>query len=122
MSSVELTKTYHHLFPVAGFVESMQPVMLHEHRCDGESSAVTSASDVNHLAAAPPSGRCFGCLSKLPITSAKVTLSSKSASTTATALGYECPSCLRTFCTPCDELIHSVLHSCPGCELKGVST
>ena len=117
MSSVELTKTYHHLFPVAGFVESERFVSL---RPDGRAGAAvgsTAGEAGKSLAAQPPSGHCFGCRERLPVTAATVTIGAAgTSSATAKALGYDCPTFRCTFCASCDELIHSVLHMCPGCE------
>jgi transcription factor Ssl1 len=75
------------------------------------------------LAAPPPSGHCFGCRERLPVTAATVTIGAAgTSSATAKALGYDCPTCRCTFCASCDELIHSVLHMCPGCEFaRGAS-
>jgi transcription initiation factor TFIIH subunit 2 len=130
MSSVELTKTYHHLFPVAGFVESERAVSL---RPDGRAGAAVGSTageagkslciSPQSLAAPPPSGHCFGCRERLPVTAATVTIGAAgTSSATAKALGYDCPTCRCTFCASCDELIHSVLHMCPGCEFaRGAS-
>ena len=111
MSSVELTKTYHHLFPVPGFVERAAPA-----------AAVTTAGSggkVPGLADAP-SDRCFGC-AELLLATAKAAAAAAAAAACADAAattGVACPSCARPFCASCDELVHSVLRTCPGCEMQ----
>ena len=122
MSSVELTKTYHHLFPVASFAEAERPVPVGEGTAaNGRSSGGgrSSGSGGSSLADGPPDGLCFGCFDRLPVTAATVTIGAAGTSATAKALGYECPTCKRIFCAACDELVHGVLHTCPGCELAG---
>ena len=122
MSSVELTKTYHHLFPVAGFVESERAVILRPDGCAGAAVGSNAGEGGKSLAAPTPSGHCFGCRERLPVTAATVTIGAAGTSATAKALGYDCPTCRRTYCASCDELIHSVLHMCPGCEcVRGAS-
>ena len=175
MSSVELTKTYHHLFPVASFIESARPAVvangLGGGGGNGEGNGGGNGGEVVSLAHGPPAGRCFACAAKLklaagtqvgaaaaaaasagagPISLMPPSCVSPSALATVTegpaparevgtlaeaggtvsasasqqpsraaaaAVGYECPSCGQAFCGACDELIHSVLHICPGCAL-----
>ena len=92
LSAAELTKTYHHLFPVPSFVQPNRPVPT--------------------LAAAPALAgggqedcKCFGCRQMLG---------------NDAGLGAECPECGSVFCEACDIFIHEALHSCPGCACRSV--
>ena len=104
MSSVELTKTYHHLFPIANFTESVE------------------AQPADPASADPPDLRqsridcCFGCAE--PLIAAAPSRAAAIGAAAAT-IGVACPACGRRFCAACDELVHSVLRTCPGCELNG---
>ena len=108
MSSVELTKTYHHLFPVPGFLEAQRP----RRTLPGPNSGSLPMVD---LAEGPPAGLCFACGDQLPVAARKAQQMESNLAAELCA-GFECPGCLRVFCASCDELIHSVLRTCPGCE------
>ena len=35
---------------------------------------------------------------------------------------YECPACSKHFCIDCDLFAHEVVHNCPGCQSRNIST
>ena len=168
MSSVELTKTYHHLFPVASFAEVTRPEaarvdtrhgadsrQLVPAGMDGESPPQPLPPEpvpVRYTASVesgPVSGLCFSCAERLP----RAHMELMAVATSPTVTGFECKGapnpahacpapcrrpfmrvaapaglrsaasspritgCHHVFCASCDELIHAVLHTCPGCEL-----
>jgi transcription initiation factor TFIIH subunit 2 len=136
MSSVELTKTYHHLFPVPAYVEktlpaptpsatpppTQQPIKqpIKAPSPPNLSSSTPSAPVDERDARAPRLGRCFGCADALPLAAAATRAdAADGAPAVREVTGFECPACGRPFCAACDELVHSVLRACPGCELIG---
>lgn len=126
MSAVELTKTYHHLFPIPGFAERTREV---EHIAAAPPepkaartthAAVADPSQVQDLARGTPIERCFGCTAALSAGVAAPTAAAAAEAGRAPkrVSGFVCPRCNRAFCTSCDELIHSVIRTCPGCEMQ----
>ena len=112
MSSVELTKTYHHLFPVPAFVETALPPAKETSfddlaDIDDNPTPRRGRRDTRDLRT-HDGGRCFGCADALQLAAA-----AKGGTT-----GFVCPACKRPFCAACDELIHSTLRACPGCEMQ----
>ncbi|KAL1505082.1 hypothetical protein AB1Y20_008841 [Prymnesium parvum] len=89
VSSAELTKTYHHLFPVAAFDEVLFPL-------DGDARRPAAERSV-----------CYGCCDALSLAARDGV---------SVQVGSRCPSCKALFCVSCDDLIHEVLHTCPGCN------
>lgn len=134
MSSVELTKTYHHLFPVPAFVEAKRPRASSGSGSEtgggvkrdggggggGASGSTVHADKTRDLEAGPPSGHCYGCAERLPAAALRSGGQRllEAEDHDAFAAGFECPGCLRLYCASCDELIHGVLRACPGCELR----
>ena len=116
ISSAELTKTYHHLFPVPGFVEARaivyspptQPAAAYA--AYGLGTALP-APEIDEAAAASSAeaGKCFACRDALPV----VTTDGSDLS-----VGFECPACRERFCAPCDDHVHETLHTCPGCTSR----
>lgn len=103
IQSTHLARSYHHLFPLANWVEVPW------------SEAAKSAS-------------CYSCLSPFPPPPAGST--NNASSSTATGTGttktvpkgvsesgrYACRKCRNHFCVDCDVFAHEVVHECPGCE------
>ena len=122
MSSAELTKTYHHLFPVPAFAEASPPVSpVDAGVADATDAAVKLDAEaaVCAVSTGPPSGFCFACAERLPIaldTRAGVD-GARGGGGLRRASGFECPECGHVFCAACDGLIHGTLHACPGCCL-----
>lgn len=92
LSSQHIARSYHHLFPVPPFEE------------------LPWAEDGGGEAG--PSGRiteeaCFACCRSLRVGAEEVVV--------------RCPSCHHTYCFDCDNYIHDVLHTCPGCESRPVA-
>ncbi len=99
MSSVDLTKTYHHLFPLPAFAEVARPPP------DDAGAPVAACRPLGDpLEGHPPRHHCFGCGGALPLAKEG-------------AVGFECPRCREAFCAACDEFLHDTLHVCPGCQL-----
>ena len=127
MSSVELTKTYHHLFPVPGFTEATMEVVPMPSAPTAAAAAAAAAAAVKADAPArgggasvvqtiedgPPGGRCFGCAERLP----RAPIAAGGGSALEAFQSFRCPDCKRHFCAACDELVHAVLHVCLGCEV-----
>lgn len=109
ISSPQLARSYHHLFPISMFVlhpgapasssssssTATAPRTSRDHEAelddnDDDDDASTDSTDLE----------CHGC--RAPFT--------------RTQPQFECPSCHCLFCFHCDELIHESLHVCPGCE------
>ena len=142
MSSTELTKTYHHLFPVQSFTETKRPREdaaaaggapwggsmggLHAEDAAGAADAYSARS---RLAVRAPAACCFACAEPLPTAAARAGdapppplgglggLGGGGGGTGGLVSGAACPGCQRLFCASCDELVHGVLRVCPGCEL-----
>lgn len=95
VSASELTKTYHHLFPLPTFT-------------DTATAAAAADTELRVCASA-----CCGCGETLPPVTEVATTGAGAPRT----FGFRCPLCSQTFCSSCDELIHVTLHVCPGCEL-----
>ena len=121
MSAIELTKTYHHLFPIPGFKEASRVLEEGDEpppakrpaaappaaaRKRPPSEEPTHASSVQDLARDARPGRCFACAEAFP-----------AGGVAGSVTGFVCPRCERAFCAHCDELIHSVIRTCPGCEM-----
>jgi transcription initiation factor TFIIH subunit 2 len=123
MSSVDLTRTYHHLFPPPAFTDATRVVATDAGAGAGAAgagggSAGLGVSSVvaSHAHGWPPDGFCFGCGEKLPMAPGLA----DDASEECRATGFECPGCKCIFCTSCDDLVHTTLRTCPGCSLRPV--
>lgn len=127
MSSVELTKTYHHLFPVPAFAETKEAAgggnghsSANGHSNDGRGSGGALA-----LMSVSPSGQCFACSAPLPAAAPSAAQAARAANAQGVGIidddnmrvGSVCPGCQRRYCASCDELVHGALSTCPGCEL-----
>lgn len=95
VSSPHLARSYHHVFPVAVFLEVSN---------DGKAVA------------------CYGCQRMLDEAPPDIKHSNV-ATTTAivvenyvnSTMKFQCPNCKNIFCHECDLFIHDILHNCPGC-------
>eukprot|EP00891_Asterochloris_glomerata_P009977 jgi/Astpho2/9977/e_gw1.00153.17.1_t len=87
VSSSQLARSYHHLFPIQPFTEVAQQdlaaAMLHQDLL------------------------CHGCMQ--PLTGAQD-------AEAAAGVVLSCPECRQLYCFECDTYIHKSLHNCPGCE------
>ncbi|KAL9614389.1 MAG: hypothetical protein Q9167_001119 [Letrouitia subvulpina] len=115
VESTQLTRSYHHLFPVQNWKEV--------------SWARAAEVEQNH---------CFACLCPFPVISVEApkeggsgrsggagttTTSSNSKGVTGSSNKdgvsesgrYECVTCERFFCSDCDYFCHEVVYNCPGC-------
>ena len=114
ISSAELTKTYHHLFPVPTFVEARTPLGHSQRSHRGVTAAGADApltpADGEEATASPAAVTvCFGCREALPVSmhdGVEVVVS------------FQCPASREHFCASCDDLVHETLHTCPGCESR----
>ena len=87
MSSVELTKTYHHLFPVPGFRQATRPApTAHEEALAGGEDAASPLD----LARGPPPGRCFACAEALAHATASASKGGGPVQAPRVS-GFECP-------------------------------
>ena len=112
LSSAELTKTHHHLFPVPSFTEALRLVPPQPHAPSTGKASPRSSQD----------GKCFGCRQPLPIRRAALTGKDEEADRPDAYVGAQCPECSSLFCIECDDLVHETLHSCPGCACLVVET
>lgn len=87
--STHLARSYHHLVPLAPYVEV----------------EVKSAYD---------SEECYGCQLRFP-KGVDLKVEKKSLDSMISSR-YKCPKCKKDFCINCDVFVHEVLHNCPGCE------
>lgn len=90
--STHLARSYHHLVPLKNFHEVPNEEI--------ESGKI------------PKYANCYSCKRGFPLL--KRVNSSKLLST----MRYRCDDCKKDFCMECDDLIHTLLHNCPGCESK----
>ena len=95
MSSVDLTRTYHHLFPLPVFKETTRDAPQ-----PGAPSFRAGA-----LQGHPAPHLCFGCGDALSLAAEG-------------AVGFACPHCGEAFCASCDEFLHETLHVCPSCQMQ----
>ncbi|KAL0488004.1 transcription initiation factor TFIIH subunit 2 [Acrasis kona] len=108
VSSPHLARSYHHLFPVAPFVEIDAPKGVDARtagqRFDGTMSVGTDVNRIIELCGNMSKDNtlcCFGCLKHIP---------------RENSLRLLCTRCEKVFCVECDGFIHQSLHNCPGCE------
>eukprot|EP00899_Mesostigma_viride_P002539 jgi/Mesvir1/12286/Mv00492-RA.1 len=113
VSSPHLARSYHHLFPVAPFIEvpaqelSGQPPI--DTRAAGGGTAGVPPEELARLRARMGLARqCFACF--LPFTAG---------GGISAIVRTICRRCHRVFCFDCDAYIHTSLHNCPGCECLG---
>ncbi|DBA94955.1 TPA: hypothetical protein ACH3X1_002481 [Trebouxia sp. C0004] len=98
VSSSQLARSYHHLFPVKPFVEVSSNDLSVQ-----DSISQTSVPCFQEL----PGVHCHGCLSDL-------SASEKEDQDPGVVL--QCSDCKHLFCFDCDVYVHESLHNCPGCE------
>ncbi|AOW04701.1 Ssl1-like-domain-containing protein [Yarrowia lipolytica] len=91
--STHLARSYHHLFPLAPFIEVP---------CKN----------------AHKSEFCAGCQSKFPVVARDAKNIQADGSMTSR---YECPTCHSHFCIDCDVFCHEILHNCIGCQARSYS-
>ncbi|XBW35678.1 hypothetical protein QEN19_001249 [Hanseniaspora menglaensis] len=90
--STHLARSYHHLIPLKNF----QEVPIEE----------VETGLISRLA------NCFSCKREFPL------LKRSNSNTLLSTMRYRCKDCNQDFCMECDDLIHGILHNCPGCESK----
>ncbi|GAX11145.1 transcription initiation factor TFIIH subunit 2 [Fistulifera solaris] len=127
-----LARSFHHLFPVATFIESPLPSTTNDDvpmtGIPSASVAVSSSSvalkmdylsqlDGKLLISAKDDERCcFACLRPFHATAAEII--SPTLQQDGEALRMQCPDCQNYFCIDCDAFLHETLHNCPGCLRK----
>lgn len=90
--STHLARSYHHLVPLKNFHEV-------------PNSEIETGKIAKYA-------NCYACKREFPLL--KGVNSNKLLST----MRYRCDDCKKDFCMECDDLIHTLLHNCPGCESK----
>ena len=103
--STHLARSYHHLFPLRGWVE------------------------VPWSEAARRPGTCFACLAAFPPVPAGKAAAGKGDAAVGGGGGpetkaagvsesgrYACQVCGNHFCIDCDVFAHEMIHNCPGCQ------
>jgi transcription initiation factor TFIIH subunit 2 len=111
-----LARSFHHLFPVAPFVEvplgaTMLQAPVVSSSSNVKKSSATYVLDSKLLISSEDDDRCcYACLRTLG-------LSAESDSTAAgeELMRFQCPDCKSIYCVDCDSLLHQSLHNCPGC-------
>jgi transcription initiation factor TFIIH subunit 2 len=117
-----LARSFHHLFPVAPFVEvgldasilqaqqaKVVPVVSSSSGIVKPSTTTTDEIDSTLVISSEDDDKCcYACLRTL------------GASADSTAAGdelmrFQCPDCKNIYCVDCDSLLHQSLHNCPGC-------
>jgi transcription initiation factor TFIIH subunit 2 len=117
-----LARSFHHLFPVAPFVEvgldatilqaqqaKVAPVVSSSSGIVKPSTSTTNEIDSTLVISSEDDDKCcYACLRTL------------GASADSTAAGdelmrFQCPDCKNIYCVDCDSLLHQSLHNCPGC-------
>lgn len=124
LNAQHIARSYHHLFPVPPFDEvgtAARGRRKVEGGGEGGGGGGSVPMEVDEepgpsapVAKKPGSGgvtvrrprACFGCYRALggPV---------------AEEVVLRCPSCCQFFCFECDQFIHDVLYTCPGCEHGG---
>jgi len=106
VSSPMLARSYHHLFPVANFVECAPPAAAAAAAAAAASSGggrgAAAAAVKREPAPEDPAAAalaCFGCLAPLAAATPR----------------FGCSKCHEAFCIACDSFVHDSLHNCPGC-------
>lgn len=114
VSSPQLARSYHHLFPVPIFEEigSLSSVPSLSSSSVQDSTKTNSNSNGSD-GVESSSTRCYGCQAKLS-QSCEINSSSGVLSLPLSASVFRCPKCNTIFCNECDNYIHDYLHACPG--------
>ncbi|KAL3163240.1 hypothetical protein ABBQ32_009640 [Trebouxia sp. C0010 RCD-2024] len=99
VSSSQLARSYHHLFPVKPFQEVPSNLLALE----PSTTFLAQPGSVPH--------QCHGCLTDL---------SSPDKEDQEPGVVLKCSGCKHLFCFDCDLYIHESLHNCPGCEASTV--
>ena len=133
VSSSQLARSYHHLFPIQPFTEVAQqdlaaamvgPLLVYSclkavcmrspSRCAQASLKIIQDSCVQAGAELHQDLLCHGCMQ--PLTGAED-------AEAAAGVVLSCPECRQLYCFECDTYIHKSLHNCPGCEeLQNLTT
>ena len=124
VSSPQLARSYHHLFPVRAYQEVGVDVLNSEgvtHGCGGISISISNdggmASRDFPLPGLENKLYCYGCSCVLEDPQIAGGRTGRGVVVpTAPAWVLRCPDCRRLFCMDCDAYVHEHLHSCPGCE------
>ena len=103
--STHLARSYHHLFPLAGFT----PVGWSRAAEEWPVQSACFACQV-HFQAPPASSA---------VREAEETERAKARDGISVSGRYACQSCGRFFCPDCDVFLHEHVHNCPGC-LSGI--
>lgn len=130
ISSAQLARSYHHLFPVQPYDEVSESQLRSMSGCTA--GEVHMARELWHEGESKPgpaggagagssNGQqqqtglyCFGCLKELGGSS------SDDAELAAGGVVLRCKQCNHLFCFECDTFVHESLHNCPGCECQQV--
>lgn len=117
VSSPQLARSYHHLFPVRAFQEVGLDVLEAEGVTQGAGGITGAGMASTDLPLPGFEGKryCYGCsclLEEPPRRSGRGVVVVPA----APAVVLRCPDCRRLFCLDCDAYVHEHLHSCPGCE------
>lgn len=102
VSSAQLARSYHHLFPVPAFNEVPQTECAVDATCSGCDALLPAAAD---RAGGPPVAAA-----------AAGTAAAGAAAAATPRLRFQCPRCSGVFCLECDTFVHETLYNCPGCE------
>lgn len=132
-----LARSFHHLFPVAPFVE--RPVVLNSTAPKDKVQAPVSSSMppattssigtgmFSHISDISPEllvtsedddRFCFACLSPLGSSLLDADTEGNYKRIEGELLRFQCPDCNQYFCVDCDAYLHETLHNCPGCLRK----
>jgi transcription initiation factor TFIIH subunit 2 len=108
ISSAQLARSYHHLFPVRPYEEVPAERLGALAGC----SASEGARELWHEGEGGQGqgAYCFGCLRAL----------GRREGGMQADMVLSCPQCRQLFCLECDTYVHESLHNCPGCECKQV--
>jgi transcription initiation factor TFIIH subunit 2 len=131
-----LARSFHHLFPVAPFLESCPPVVGEEQIEQKALRVVVSSSTKLHpyhkidflakisskllVTSRDDDLCCYTCLRPFgtTVSEARSPLDGNKSSTNGDILRFQCPDCANLFCVDCDVFLHETLHNCPGCLRK----
>ena len=121
VSAAQLARSYHHLFPVGLFDEVAAARGGGDDAVGGDGGRAGVGRSGGGGEAGPAAEEaeefCFGCFGAFADASAPPPSPARGRPVGLARL--RCPRCRRVFCAGCDELVHSALHVCPGCEIAG---
>jgi len=127
ISSPHLAMSYHHLFPTRPFVE-VDPDDVRDRVAPAEApkenlrmAGATGLEDwsedeempeVLTVDPAPPPVTCYGC--GKPVGSG---VGAGHGAGAGAEICLQCQGCKKAFCFLCDQMVHTQLHNCPGCDV-----